>query len=110
MLCTRYTIHDVLFRASCHICRKPVDLLDTQIVLRPRDLSFLWVKERIIPSGRQNISAILKNHKMDAYDEMKFLELSSTPVTDWISSKSIFFTVPSAKKQRTLCSDSFIAG
>lgn len=42
----------------------------------PRDLSFLWVKERVIPSDRQNISAILKNHKLEAYDEMKFLELS----------------------------------
>ena len=42
----------------------------------PRDISFLWVKERVIPSGRQNIDAILKNHHMKSYDEMKFLEIS----------------------------------
>jgi len=42
----------------------------------PRDISFLWVKERVIPSGRQNISAILNRHKLKAYDEMKFLEIS----------------------------------
>lgn len=42
----------------------------------PRDISMLWVKERIIPSGRQNIGSILSTHKLKAYDEMKFLELS----------------------------------
>ncbi len=42
----------------------------------PRQISFLWVKERIIPSGRQNIQSILRNHKMKEYDEIKFLELS----------------------------------
>lgn len=42
----------------------------------PRDISFLWVKERVIPSGRQNIKAILEHHHMQAYDEMKFLEIS----------------------------------
>lgn len=42
-----------------------------------REDSFLWVKERVIPSGRQNISSILKTHKLPAYDEMKFLEISS---------------------------------
>lgn len=43
----------------------------------PRDISFLWVKERVIPSGRQNISDILNSHHLEAYDEMKFLEISS---------------------------------
>jgi len=43
----------------------------------PRDISFLWVKERIIPSGRQNISSILDAHKLKQYDEMTFLELSN---------------------------------
>lgn len=43
----------------------------------PREYSFLWVKERVIPSGRQNIGQILKKYKMDSYDEMKLLELSS---------------------------------
>lgn len=42
----------------------------------PRDISFLWVKERVIPSGRQNIGSILNTHKLKSYDEMKFLELS----------------------------------
>ena len=42
----------------------------------PRDISFLWVKERVIPSGRQNIKAILTHHHMETYDEMKFLEIS----------------------------------
>jgi len=42
----------------------------------PREISFLWVKERIIPSGRQNIGAILDNHKMKQYSELPFLELS----------------------------------
>lgn len=42
----------------------------------PRDISLLWVRERIIPSERQNISMILKNHKLKEYDEMKFMEIS----------------------------------
>ena len=43
----------------------------------PRDISFLWVKERVIPSGRQNIKAILDTHKLAKYDEMKMLEISA---------------------------------
>ena len=46
------------------------------ILTIPRDISKLWVKERIIPSGRQNIQSILKTHHLKEYDEMKFLELS----------------------------------
>ncbi len=42
----------------------------------PREISFLWVKERIIPPSRQNIDALLRNHNLRKYDEMKFLELS----------------------------------
>ena len=42
----------------------------------PRQESYLWVKERVIPSGRQNIDDILRNHKMAAYDEMRILELA----------------------------------
>lgn len=42
----------------------------------PRDLSVMWVRERVIPSGRQNISNILHNHNMQSYDEMKLLELA----------------------------------
>jgi hypothetical protein len=42
----------------------------------PKDISLMWVKERIIPSGRQNISDILNKHHLQTYDEMKFLEIS----------------------------------
>ena len=35
------------------------------------------VKERVIPSGRQNIGSILKNHKLNHYSEMAFLSLSN---------------------------------
>lgn len=42
----------------------------------PRDISFLWVKERVIPSGRQNIGDILAHHHMQSYDEIRFLEIS----------------------------------
>ena len=34
----------------------------------PSDVSFLWVKERVIPSGRQNINDILKWHNLKEYD------------------------------------------
>ena len=52
------------------------NLVKKRIYTVPRDLSLLWVKERIIPSGRQNIRDILNNHKLKKYDEMKFLELA----------------------------------
>ena len=60
-------------------CTAP--LLFTSYVKRkiytiPRDISFLWVKERVIPSGRQNIKDILAQHHLQSYDEMKFLEIS----------------------------------
>ena len=42
----------------------------------PRDISFAWVRERVIPSGRQNINDILSHHRLKEYDEMKLLELS----------------------------------
>ena len=42
----------------------------------PRDIAFMWVKERIIPSGRQNIGSILKNHKLKEYSEIAMLNLS----------------------------------
>lgn len=41
-----------------------------------RDISSMWVKERVIPSGRQNIGSILKNHRMKEYNEMILLGLS----------------------------------
>lgn len=41
-----------------------------------RQASLLWVTERVIPSGRQNIGMILKNHKLKEYSEMALLSLS----------------------------------
>lgn len=41
-----------------------------------QDISLMWVKERVIPSGRQNIGSILKSHKMKRYSEMALLSLS----------------------------------
>ena len=42
----------------------------------PREFSLMWVKERVIPSGRQNIGSILRNHKLKNYSEMALLRLS----------------------------------
>ena len=42
----------------------------------PRDISLAWIRERVIPSGRQNINSILNRHKLKEYDEMNLLELS----------------------------------
>lgn len=42
----------------------------------PGDICKMWVNERIIPSGRQNIDSILQTHKLKEYNEMTFLELS----------------------------------
>lgn len=42
----------------------------------PRDASLMWVMERVIPIGRQNIGSILATHKLKEYDEMKLLELA----------------------------------
>lgn len=50
--------------------------VNKKIYTIPRDISFLWVKERVIPSGRQNIKEILAKHHMESYDEMRFLEIS----------------------------------
>lgn len=36
----------------------------------------LWVKERVIPSDRQNIAKILVRARMKEYDEMRLMELS----------------------------------
>ena len=42
----------------------------------PKDISLLWVKERVIPSGRQNIGLILKNARLKEYNERALLALS----------------------------------
>ena len=39
--------------------------------------SLMWVKERVIPSGRQNIGSILKKYKLKEYSEIAMLELSN---------------------------------
>ena len=42
----------------------------------PRDISLMWVRERLIPPSRQNIGMILSNHKLESYDEIKMLEIT----------------------------------
>ena len=51
-------------------------LVKKNIYTVPRDLTLAWVRERLIPPGRQNIDAILSRHHLREYDEMKMLELS----------------------------------
>ncbi len=40
------------------------------------DVVSMWIRERVIPPSRQNIGAILRNHKMKEYNEMALLALS----------------------------------
>ena len=42
----------------------------------PGDISRMWVEERVIPCGRQNIGDILRTHKLESYDTMRFLEIA----------------------------------
>lgn len=42
----------------------------------PKNIALMWVQERVIPSGRQNIGEILKNHKLKEYSENAMLALS----------------------------------
>ena len=42
----------------------------------PKDIALMWVRERIIPSGRQNIGEILRTHKLKEYSEIAMLSLS----------------------------------
>lgn len=51
-------------------------LVKKKIYTVPKDFSALWVKERVIPSERQNIGMILKNAKMKEYNEMILLLLA----------------------------------
>jgi hypothetical protein len=43
----------------------------------PREHAHLWVNERVIPPGRQNIAMILNNAKLSTYNEGKLLALSN---------------------------------
>ncbi len=51
-------------------------LVKQQIYTVPRDISRLWVEERVIPSDRQNIGIILRNAKLSKYNEASILSLS----------------------------------
>lgn len=42
----------------------------------PKEISLMWVRERIIPSGRQNIGEILRTHRLKEYSEIAMLTLS----------------------------------
>ena len=42
----------------------------------PKEASGLWVAERVIPAGRQNLGMILKNHGLSEYKEHRLLALS----------------------------------
>lgn len=41
-----------------------------------KTISRLWVEERVIPSGRQNIGMILRNAKLSKYNEINLLSIS----------------------------------
>lgn len=51
-------------------------LVEQGIYTIPTEISLMWVRERIIPSGRQNIGMILKNHNLKEYSEWAMLFLS----------------------------------
>ena len=42
----------------------------------PRKASKMWLEERVIPSDRQNLAAILKNHNLREYNIFKMLDIS----------------------------------
>ena len=44
-----------------------------EIYTIPKEFAYLWVKERIPPTGRQNIGLILKNMKLTSYSEVRLL-------------------------------------
>ncbi len=66
----------------------------------PRDVSYLWVKERVIPHSRQNIGSILSHHRMKSYDEMRFLEISGGRCSQDSLSVSRLEQVPGYVEQR----------
>lgn len=51
-------------------------LVKKNIYTIPKDIALMWVRERVIPSGRQNIGEILKTHKLKEYSEIAMLSLS----------------------------------
>lgn len=52
------------------------NLVKQHIYTIPKDISLMWVQERVIPNTRQNIGMIMKNHKIREYSELAFLRLS----------------------------------
>lgn len=52
------------------------NLVKKSIYTIPKDISLLWVKERVIPSGRQNIGLILSKAGLKEYNERALLALS----------------------------------
>ena len=52
-------------------------LVKRKIYTVSKEYSLMWVRERIIPSGRQNIGLILKNHNMNEYSEIAFLTMNN---------------------------------
>ncbi|MBE5881351.1 MAG: hypothetical protein E7289_03410 [Lachnospiraceae bacterium] len=51
-------------------------LVRQEIYTVSKEISLMWVKERVIPSGRQNIGMILKNYHLKKYSEIALLALS----------------------------------
>lgn len=68
-----------------------------------RELSLLWVKERIIPSGRQNISSILANARISNYNEIDFLERSKGRCSQDDIFLSKLDSIPSFVAKRMQC-------
>ena len=69
----------------------------------PQDISLLWVKERIIPSGRQNIGLILKNANLPEYNELRLLDLTKGKCSqdDCYLKEIAFECIPSEIRDRT---------
>jgi len=88
---------------SCFVKRK--------IYTIPRDISFMFLQERVVPGDRQNISSILANSNIKEYDVMKLIDITrGRCCQDSISIKPIK-TVPEYIKLRqnhNLCQCSII--
>lgn len=70
----------------------------------PKDIALLWVRERVIPSGRQNIGLIMKNARIKEYSEMALLSLSSGKCSqDSCYIKEVdYAAIPATIQQRSL--------
>ncbi len=69
----------------------------------PRDAAKMWVRERVVPSGRQNIGAILKQEKLNEYNEMKLLVLGrgKSSQDNCYIEKISYDDIPECIKQRS---------